>query len=146
MFPEDVSEYIENEQLINETIIPVFNGKSFLFDFETGDFIYLNKSPVEVSGIAALQIWIEKIIRTEKQRFRIYENTNYGVSIEDLIGHIHPIGFAESELKRELTESILLNPVVEELTDWIFVINGSEWKVSFTVVTIEDEFAMELTI
>lgn len=144
MFPEDVTEYIANEELINDRSVPAFNGRSFLYDFKKGDFVYKNGAPIEVTGMKALRVWIEKVIRTERFRFKIYEEIEYGVSIEDLIGSMLPRGFTESELKRELTESILLNPIVEELTDWAFDINGSEWRITFTVVTIDDAFVMEV--
>ena len=144
MFPEDVAEYIENEELTANNTSSTFNGRTFLYDFKKGDFIYKNGAPVEVTGIKALQVWIEKVIRTERFRFKIYENLEYGVSIEDLIGSMLPNGFIESELKRELSESILLNPFVEELTDWSFEIDGSEWKVAFTVVSVEGAFEMEV--
>lgn len=144
MFPEDVAEYIENEELIANDTSSTFNGRAFLYDFKKGDFIYKNGAPIEVTGIKALEVWIEKVIRTERFRFKIYEEMEYGVSIEDLIGSMLPRGFIESELKRELTESILLNPFVEELTDWAFEIDGSEWRITFTVVTIDDAFVMEV--
>ena len=144
MFPEDVAEYIENEEIALNDTSSTFNGRAFLYDFKKGDFIYKNGAPIEVTGMKALQVWIEKVIRTERFRFKIYEDIEYGVSIEDLIGSMLPRGFTESELKRELTESILLNPFVEELTDWAFDINGSEWRITFTVVTIDDAFVMEV--
>lgn len=144
MFPEDVAEYIENEEIALNDTSSTFNGRAFLYDFKKGDFIYKNGAPIEVTGIKALEVWIEKVIRTERFRFKIYEDIEYGVSIEDLIGSMLPRGFTESELKRELTESILLNPFVEELTDWAFDINGSEWRITFTVVTIDDAFVMEV--
>lgn len=144
MFPEDVAEYIENEELTANDTSTTFNGRAFLYDFKKGDFIYKNGAPIEVTGMKALEVWIEKVIRTERFRFKIYEDIEYGVSIEDLIGSMLPRGFTESELKRELTESILLNPFVEELTDWAFDINGSEWRIAFTVVTIDDAFVMEV--
>lgn len=144
MFPEDVAEYIENEEITTNDTSSTFNGRTFLYDFKIGDFIYKNGAPIEVVGIKALQVWIEKVIRTERFRFKIYEDIEYGVSIEDLFGSMLPKGFVESELKRELTESILLNPFVEEVTDWDFEIEGSEWKIAFTVISIEGAFEMEV--
>lgn len=144
MFPEDVEDYLVNEDLNMEQTTTSFNGKSFLYDFNKGDFIYKNGAPVEVDGIKAIQIWIEKVIRTERFKFNIYDGVEYGVTIEDLIGSNLPKGFIESEMKRELTESILMNPYIEELVDWSISVNGSEWTISFTVVTTEETFEMEV--
>ena len=144
MFPEDISEYIENEVVINESTTPTYTGKTFLYDFKKGDFIYKNGSPVEVDGIKALKIWIEKVIRTERFKFNIYEDVEYGIRIEDLIGSSLPKGFSESEMKRELTESILTNPYIEELINWSFKVDGSEWTIGFTVVSTLETFEMEV--
>lgn len=139
MFPDDISEYINNEEMINENTNPTFNGKSFLYDFKKGDFIYKNGAPVEVDGIKAIQIWIEKVIRTERFKFNVYKDVNYGITLEDLIGSSLPKDYIKSEMIRELEESILTNPYIEELKDWSFVVDGSEWTISFTVITKTDE-------
>ncbi|MGE6513379.1 DUF2634 domain-containing protein [Lysinibacillus sphaericus] len=139
MFPDDISDYIKNEDYINDNTLPAFTGKTFLYDFNKGDFIYKNGAPVEVDGIKAIQIWIEKVIRTERFKFNIYDGVDYGVTIEDLIGSNLPRGFIESEMKREFTESLLTNPYIEELINWSFKIDGSEWTISFTVITTTEE-------
>lgn len=147
MFPDDISEYINNEEMINENTTPTFNGKSFLYDFKKGDFIYKNGAPVEVDGIKAIQIWIEKVIRTERFKFNVYKDVNYGITLEDLIGSSLPKDYIKSEMIRELEESILTNPYIDELKDWSFVVDGSTWTISFTVITKTDEvFVMGVEI
>ena len=145
MFPEledDIATIIESE----ESEKTAFNGKSFLFDFNKGDFIYRNGNLVEVSGIEALKIWIEKIIRTERFKFNIYEDVSYGVTIQDLIGSSLPEGFVESELKRELSESILTNPFIDDLLNWEFISEGSTLTIKFDVETNDELFSMEMMI
>lgn len=145
MFPEDVEEYLTNEEILEENAnATTFNGKSFLFDFEKGDFVYKNGNLVEVTGIVALKIWIEKLIRTEKFKFKIFEDVDYGVSISDLVGSTLPHGFIEAELKRELTEAILKNPMIEDLTNWKFEKDGGKWTIYFTVETADEAFGMEV--
>lgn len=145
MFPEDVGQYLVTEEndAINRT--PTYNGRSFLYDFKRGDFIYKNGAPIEVTGLKALEIWIEKVIRTERFRFNVHKDVNYGVTIEDLIGSLLPRGYIESEMTRELTESILENPLIDDLTNWNFEVDGSKWTISFTVQTVEGAFEMVVT-
>lgn len=149
MFPNDIESFLENEDVAIETDSTVFNGTSFLYDFTKGDFIYKNGAPVMVNGIEALRVWIEKIIRTEKFKFNVYQsvegNSEYGVSIEDLIGSNLPQGFIESEMKRELTESITKNPYIDELTEWSFEREGSKLTINFTVV-LSDETTFEMEV
>ncbi|BAK15859.1 hypothetical protein SSIL_1436 [Solibacillus silvestris StLB046] len=146
MFPEDVEIYLVNEenQTLNEAL--TFNGRAYLFDYKKGDFVTRNGKLVEVRGKKAVEAWLEKLIRTEKFRFRIYEEdgdyVEYAVSIEGLIGGIWPKGFAESEIKREITEAAAGNPYIEELTEWSFERNDDYLYIRFTVFTVEGAFEM----
>lgn len=89
-------------------------GKSYMFDFFTGDFVVQNGKLVETKDIT---VWIEKILRTEKKRFKIYEDTKYGCQIEDLlIGNNYPIAFIESELKREIEVALLQHPKIAAIS------------------------------
>lgn len=92
-------------------------GKSFLFDFRTGDFVLRDGKPVLADETTALRIWIEKAIRTELDRYAIYEGTGYGIQTEDLIGKSLPYSFVESELRRELTETLTQHPRIQGITD-----------------------------
>lgn len=146
MFPTDIQQYLVNEEVeFDESNGHQFNGKTYLYDFEKGDFVYKNGAPVEVTGREALKMWIDKVIRTEKFRFKIYENVDYPVQLEDLIGSTLPYGFIESEFKRELSEAILRNPYIKNLTNWNFERDGSRWRIAFEVITDDETFRMEVT-
>ena len=61
-------------------------GKSFSFDFALGDFETTDGKLVEIDGIEALKAWIVKVLKTDKSKFRIYDNTDYGVTdLKELI-------------------------------------------------------------
>ena len=40
--------------------------RSYLFDFNKGDFVVRDGKLVECDGMDALKVWIEKILKTEK--------------------------------------------------------------------------------
>lgn len=113
-------------------------GKSFLFDFKTGDFVIRDGKLVEIEDIEALKIWIEKILRTEKFKFKIYkkeDKNQYGITIQDLIaGYNYPKEFIESEIKREVTEALLKNVLIESLEDWTIEKSNPVLNISFRVV------------
>ncbi|WP_413362217.1 DUF2634 domain-containing protein [Lysinibacillus sp. 3P01SB] len=142
MFPENVQEYLEEEEVILMDTAPTYNGKAFLYDFKKGDFILENGKLVQVEGLEALKIWIEKLLRTEKFRFKIYEDVEYCVTIEDLIGGVWPPGFVEAELRREITEAAITNPYIEDLIEWKFERDSSYLHIYFTVLTPEGAFEM----
>jgi hypothetical protein len=119
---------------------------SFLFDFEKGDFVLQNGKLVKVYGVDALKIWIEKNVRTELDRFKVYEGQVYGVRLWDLIGQNLPQPFVESEIERELNDSLLQHPAIESLTEFNFTRENSKLIVSFTVNLVEGtSFNQEVT-
>lgn len=120
-------------------------GKSFLYDFDKGDFVIKDGKMVEIHGVEVLKQWILKVLKTERFRFKIYENIEYGVTLEDLIGSSFPRSFVEAEIKREVTASLILHSYIESVKDWTFERDGKWMKVWFTVVTIERAFEMEVT-
>lgn len=95
-----------------------YGTKSYLFDFDTGDFIVRDGKLIECDGIEAVKVWIEKILRTEKGRFKIYNGTEYGAKLEDLIiGNSYSVAFIESELKREIEDALLQNPQISSVSN-----------------------------
>ena len=84
---------------------------SFKFNFDTGEFVTDSTgSVVTVSGMESLMQWVNKILRTQYNRYKLYNGTYYGSNIEDLvIGRSYSIDFTESELKREIEKALLKN-------------------------------------
>ncbi|MCK9479978.1 MAG: DUF2634 domain-containing protein [Firmicutes bacterium] len=106
-------------------------SRSFLFDFSKGDFIIQDGKLIETDDIT---VWIEKILRTEKGRFKIYEGTDYGCHLEDLIiGSNYPISFVESELKREIEDALLQNPNIRAISNFALLRTKSGITVSLEV-------------
>lgn len=89
---------------------------TFLYDFKACDFVMEDGNPVTVSGVDALKVWIEKILRTQLNRYEIYTDTGYGANIEDLvIGKGYSTAFVQSELKREIETALLRNEDITEI-------------------------------
>lgn len=126
-------------------------GKSFLFDFKNGDFVVKDGKLVQVTDIEALEVWIEKILRTEKFKFKVYEKKNrnqeYGINIYDLIiGNTYPNSFIDAEIKREVTDALLRNPLIKSLDNWSIVKDNPTLKVAFRVnLTNGETFSQEVS-
>lgn len=121
---------------------------TFDFDFKKGEFLMKNRNPIELSGIDALKLWIEKCIRTQLGRYAIYSGTRYGANIEDLvIGKSYEFDFAESELRREIEEALLQNEDIERIENFTAEKNGTELIVRFTLLTVygkvKEEYAYD---
>lgn len=143
MLPRIVELELEEETL-SDDLPPI--GKSFLYDFEKGDFVIRNGRLVEVHGIESLKVWIEKVIRTEVDRFRIYKGTGYGVGLEKVIGSNLPEELVEGEIERKITETLTEHPHINRIERWWFERDGRRLRISFRVITSETELAMEVTI
>lgn len=109
---------------------------TFKFNFTTGDYELENGSPKILTEIDALKMWIEKTIRTQLGRYRIYKGKQYGVNIEDLvIGHTYKLDFAESELRRELEQALLRHDDIYEMTEFRIERDSSKLNIMFTLKT-----------
>lgn len=150
MLPEIADLEFENDELVEEDVPTI--GKSFLFDFKKSDFVLKDGKLVVLEGIEALKMWIVKVIRTEKFRFRIYENTGfeddeqYGVMLEDLIGSNFDREFIEAEIEREVTEALLLHEYIVSVDEWQFEHNSKKMTVSFAVTTYGETLNMEVDL
>ena len=116
--------------------------KTFDFDFRTGEFKMKNKNPVELEGVDALKLWIEKCIRTQLDRYSIYKGKRYGANIEDLvIGKSYGSGFVESELRREIEEALLRHEDILSLSSFSITTKRKLMEITFSLATTYGELS-----
>ena len=133
MFPNSTDITIDNESNISS------GTKSYIFDFENGDFVVRDGKLIECDSIDAIKVWIEKILLTEKGRYPIYDNTEYGCHLEDLIiGNSYTAEFIEAELKREIEDALKQNPQNTSVTNFNIIRNKNAITVTLEVV-LNDE-------
>lgn len=120
---------------INDESNTLSGTKSYMFDFENGDFVVRDGKLIECDSIDAIKVWIEKILRTEKGRYPIYDNTEYGCHLEDLIiGNSYTAEFIEAELKREIEDALKQNPQITSVTNFNITRNTNAITVTLEVV------------
>ena len=120
--------------------------KSYLFDFENDDFVVRDGKLIECDSIDAIKVWIEKILRTEKGRYPIYDNTEYGCHLEDLIiGNSYTAEFIEAELKREIEDALKQNSRITSVTNFNLTRNTNAITVTLEVV-LNDEGRNTVTV
>lgn len=141
MFPtlnlDNVIEELQVEEKKNQ-------GKTFLYDFKKGDFVIKDGRLVEVDGKEAIKVWIEKILRTEKFKFKVYkedENIDeYGTTIKKLIqGRRVPQFFLQSELRREIEEALKKHSEIDRIEDFRTEQEMTTLKIYFTVILKDGE-------
>ena len=140
MFPNSTDITIDNKSDTSS------GTKSYMFDFENGDFVVRDGKLIECDSINAIKVWIEKILRTEKGRYPIYDNTEYGCHLEDLIiGNSYTAEFIEAELKREIEDALKQNSQITSVTNFNITRNTNAITVTLEVV-LNDEGRNTVTV
>lgn len=135
----------DNKEIDNKTTII---GKSFLFDFETGDFVIKDGKPVEVNGFEALKMWIIKILKTPANKYDVYiKKDEYGVEdLKELITSDLPFPFIKSEIERIIKETLTQNTAIKSIQNFQFERDKRLLTVSFDVYTIYGSIESEVSI
>ncbi len=117
---------------------------TYSFDFKQGEFVMEKGKAVVLTGRDALKLWTEKAIRTQVDRYEMYNGKKYGAYIEDLvIGKSYSFDFVESELKREIETALLRHEDISAVTGFIAEQSGTTLNISFTLETIYGKITEE---
>ena len=134
MITPSQNSYIENNNINAKASN---GGKSFSFDFNKGDFNVIDGRLQEINNLEALKLWITKILKTAKLKFRIYDNTDYGITdLKELITSGLPLPFIKSEIEREVKETLLKNKQIKSVENFKFERERRLLTVSFDCSTI----------
>ncbi len=134
MFPKTFTEQITETAKEEKTD----TGIDFLFDYNTGQHIIKGSTLVNCQDLQKVRQYVENVLRTPANLYKDYikgEKEAFGLSIYNYIGQrTLPIGYINSELKREVTEHLLKYPLISEVKDWKGEREKRGLNVSFTVV------------
>lgn len=118
-------------------------GKCYLFDYKTGQHKIVDGKLVECAPNEGVMQWIEKVLRTELNKYAIYtedENEEFGISIHDYIGtKKFPMGYIASEIKREITQQLIQHRYIDRIEDYKVEQEKRGLNIIFTAVLITGE-------
>lgn len=101
-------------------------GKSWRFDFDRGEFVLTPTGKVaEAQGASGWLEWCRKALMTARYRYLAYSR-RYGQEFEDLIGRHLGCEANESEIKRMVTECLMLDPRTASISNFSFEWAGDE--------------------
>lgn len=130
---------------ITQQTMPETVHKTFLWDFEKGDFVLKDGKLIEVGGLEYLKIWIEKALRTVKDSL-IYASTGYGSEHHSLIGrNFHP-DYSRAEYERMIREALMQNNAIIQVSNFAFSQNGEKLTIAFDVISIYGPMRREVTV
>ena len=109
MFPE-------TNDITFSSSVDIHGTRSYLFDFDTGDFVVRDGKLIECDGIEAVKVWID-----------------------------YSVAFIESELKREIEAALLQNPQIRSVTN-MKIIRGINSLTVEMEVTVGDTGGNPITV
>lgn len=112
--------------------------KEVAWDFEKGEPIFKNGSPLYVTGKDALKTWIWKALITPRGRYEIY-SWNFGCDVESLIGQNFIAATKKAEATRYVREALEINPYIKGVSNVNVDFNGSTLLINVTVDTVYGE-------
>lgn len=116
-----------NDDLINDFEEVIEPSKTFYIDFERGRMVSF------VDGQEAVKQAIFLMLNIERYDHLIF-SWNTGVEFKDLIGK--PTAYVASEVQRRITECLLQDDRITDVTDFEVTISKNKVHVTFTANTI----------
>ncbi len=131
MFPTNFIEDTATESTTEDV------GCDFVFDYDTGQHTITNGLLAECDTLQSIKQYIQNVLRTKTKAYAVYtkdETDIFGISVYDYLGQRSlPMGYINSELKREVTEQLTSYPLIASVTNWTGERERQGLKISFTV-------------
>lgn len=105
----------EEQQAKNTRDLPIF--KELAIDFNTGEVLEKDGEIIVLEGKEAINIWIWKALKTERNRFKAYSN-NFGSDIHKEIGYVYDRTIKEQLIINEIIDTLLVNPYIRNVYDF----------------------------
>lgn len=115
----------------------------YAFDFKQNCLKTKNGQNYFVYENEALLVWIYKALITEHYRYTAYSPA-FGSEIHTLYGMNVDMGVLQSELKRYVTEALMVCPYIRELSDFAFINENDILGLQFRCTTIYGSFDIAL--
>lgn len=105
-----------NEEIIKDEGINNNEYYEYAYDFKNNEFL-LDETGKHyyVYGNEAIKIWIYKTMLTSRFKYSAYTD-NFGTEVFDLVGEVISSKFKKEEIKRYITEAVMVNPFIISIT------------------------------
>jgi Protein of unknown function (DUF2634). len=123
----------DSAAVTEENSLSVFT--EYAWDFANDRFLYEAGKHKIVTENEALKVWIYKALKTERWRYRVYDN-DYGIELEQFIGRRTNNSSSAGEVEQFISEALLANPYIKSIEDMQYSINGDSLSYEITLTTI----------
>lgn len=122
---EPITDETEFADVTEEDVAPI-PTRTYALDIDTGEIGGI------IDGEEAIRQFIRKAILTARFRFLIYDD-EYGCELEDLIGQDVPYELLNAEIPRVITEALIYDDRVQDVTNFDIKRDGDNLYISFLV-------------
>ena len=105
----------KQQQEQQENSLPLFTEMAI--DFNTGETISKDGEIVKLTGKEALNVWIWKALKTERNRFKAY-SSSFGSDIHKEIGYVYDRTVKEQLITSEIVDTLMVNPYILRVYDF----------------------------
>ncbi|MDU7245378.1 MAG: DUF2634 domain-containing protein [Clostridia bacterium] len=120
--------------------------REWAYDFETNQFKLDDHGQMYfVTGNEALKIWIYWAIMTERYKYLAYTHA-YGCEILDLVGYPLSSEAKASEVRRMITEAVMVCPYVKRINRIDLEMENDALFINVNLTSIYDEGEVELYV
>lgn len=126
-------------QEVTTTTTTLTTGKTISFNFALGDFDMKDGTVVTLTGLEGLEMWITKVLKTEKNKFKIYNTDNlykYGVSLLDIVNSDYPLAFKEAQIQAAIMDTLIKNSDIKAVYNFSFTRDKRTLVAEFTVTSV----------
>lgn len=120
----------------SEENLPILTSDTYKLDWENGRILG------KISEEEAIQQFIQKALSTERSKFFAYDD-QYGREFEEILSGNYSEALISSELERFITEAIIYDERILEVSDFTFSFTNSQVEVQFQVRTIYGNFYLK---
>lgn len=122
----------------NKSELEIF--KEIAIDFETGEPLIKDGEIIVLEEKEALKVWIWKVLKTERNRYKIYSE-NYGNDLKENIGLVYDETTRRAIIQNEIIECLMVNPYITSVNDFTVELDEERRHpvFNFTVSTIYGE-------
>ncbi|WP_298594734.1 DUF2634 domain-containing protein [uncultured Mitsuokella sp.] len=98
-----------------------------------------------LTGNDAIKVWIYKALQTERFAYLAY-TWQYGIELKPFVGKVMGVKERYAELKRVITECLMVNPYIKSIDSYTFVPEnrGERVHVRITLTTIYGEVIVDV--
>lgn len=125
----DLFELLEKEKEVSQdNNLPLFTEMAI--DFNTGEIIEENGEIKKLTGKEALNVWVWKALKTERNRYKAY-SSSFGNDLTKEIGYVYDRTVKEQLIINEIIECLKVNPYITNVYN--FELNYDEENVRLDV-------------